>query len=134
MESITLVAKQANIAVFDIGSEPEVAVGNKIAILRTTKAGETYWQAFETGSVANSIAANPSPYETADERMARAVARGEAMYWANPMPAILTGGRNQGIRKPAIKAEIGGRIRMDGRIFRVEATWNNNLRLVEVTE
>lgn len=110
-----------------VAGDNTFAAGEEFAIGRDTPRHGRLYTFFKLNSVADYAAQYGDDVEAS---VARAKARGEKLYWANPQATSITAHRQA--HKFVRGINFGDTITFKGKTFRVEPASNNNVKLVEV--
>ena len=104
---------------------PEIHDEDQLAIMG--KRG--HWQICTAGSIVGSAVRNA---ENVMDAIARAMGRGEKMYWINLNAVCITDQKQE--KKRYAGFFVGDRVIMEGKIFEIQHAPNDNFSLVEIEE
>lgn len=102
--------------------------GNRIAVNKVLRDGRSYWKSYYVFTVEGySAEYNECPVEARN----RAIAMGHELVALTQEAAVLEGPTNRP-RKVCYGIAIGDEIKIEGNAYRVEKTWNDNLKLIAI--
>lgn len=104
--------------------------GDRIAILDGTyKDGEPRWRKVDVGSVVGfAIEMGNCPFKTYE----KSKARGHELYWLNTCCSVISTMKTA--QEVLFGFEVGDVVRLEGKLFKIEKTFNQNFKLTFVEE